>query len=38
MHSVSTEKAEVSRINLETAEKNILAKINNYNNQFMQQV
>ena len=25
-------------INLETAERNILAKINNFNNQFLQQV
>ena len=27
-----------NKINLETAERNILAKINNYNNQFLQQV
>ena len=27
-----------NKLNLETAERNILAKINNFNNQFLQQV
>ena len=33
---MTTERA--NKINLEAAERNILAKINNYNNQFLQQV